>query len=67
MPAANLLSTAQAAAWLGVTPRRVQALIAEGRLPAVRLGRSWIITPEDLNRLVILPVGWPKGRQRPKG
>jgi len=34
----SLCNTSQVAALLGVTPRRVQALIASGRLPARKLG-----------------------------
>lgn len=43
-----MLTTTQAAAQLGITPRRVLALIAAGRLPAQKLGRDWLIRPEDL-------------------
>jgi excisionase family DNA binding protein len=59
-----LISTTEAARLLGVTPRRVQALIAAGRLPCVRVGRTFVIRPEDVKSLVRLPVGWPKGRAR---
>ena len=39
----DLISVDQAAQALGVTPRRVRALIASRRLPAVRVGRNWAL------------------------
>jgi excisionase family DNA binding protein len=41
-------TTAQAALALKVSRRRVQALIAAGRLPAEKLGRDWGIADDDL-------------------
>lgn len=38
-----MLTTKDAAAALGITPRRVIALITAGRLPATKIGRDWII------------------------
>jgi len=43
-----LLGTRDAATRLGITPRRVVALIRAGRLPALRVGRSWVIREADL-------------------
>jgi len=37
------ISVDQAAEALGVSPRRVRALIGSKRVPAVRLGRSWVL------------------------
>jgi excisionase family DNA binding protein len=45
------LSTKDAAERLGISQRRVNALIQSGRLPAVLFGGSWMIQEEDL-RLV---------------
>jgi excisionase family DNA binding protein len=42
------LTTKQTADILGITPRRVLALIHAGRLPAEKHGRDWAIKPEDL-------------------
>ena len=42
------LTTQQASEVLGVTPQRVLALIHSGRLPAVKLGRDWLIAMQDL-------------------
>jgi excisionase family DNA binding protein len=47
----KLLTTPEAASKLGVTVSRVQALIAEHRLPAQKLGRDFMVREEDL-RLV---------------
>jgi hypothetical protein len=43
-----LLSTASAAARLGLTPERVAALCAAKILPAQKIGREWIIFEHDL-------------------
>lgn len=43
------LTTTQAAERLGITSRRVVALINAGRLPAARLGRDWMIRERDLD------------------
>jgi len=42
------LTTAQAAALLGVGAHRVRELIRKGRLPATRHGRDWLIAEENL-------------------
>lgn len=39
----KLMSTAEAAAQLGVSVRRVRSLIAEGKLQAHRIGRDYAI------------------------
>ena len=39
----HLISVDEAAEALGVSPRRVRALIGSERLPAVKLGRSWAV------------------------
>ena len=44
----TLISTEEAAQELGVTRRRVQALIRSGRLKAEKVGRSYVIRPYDL-------------------
>jgi excisionase family DNA binding protein len=46
--AKSLDTTTTAAAKLGVTPGRVRAMIAAGRLQATRAGRDWLIEPEAL-------------------
>jgi excisionase family DNA binding protein len=44
----KLLSTAEAATKLGVTIVRVQQLIWDEKLPAQRVGRTYVIREEDL-------------------
>lgn len=61
----NLLTTAQAAAALGISARRVQQLITGGLLPAQRIGRDWLIAPADLAAVRDRPGrGWPRGKPR---
>lgn len=46
----ELISTARAAELLGVIPRRVQALVAEGRLvPVMTVGRSFLFRRGDVD------------------
>jgi excisionase family DNA binding protein len=47
-----LLTYRQAAQVLGVTDRTLRTLVREGRLPAVRFGRSVRIDPADLRRFI---------------
>lgn len=54
-----MLTTAQAAQALGVSARRIRALIAAGRLRATRAGRDWAITEVDLAAVARRPVGRP--------
>lgn len=42
------LNTAQAAELLGISQQRVQQLIAQGSLPAVRRGRQWVLRRRQL-------------------
>ena len=43
------LTTQEVAEQLGVSRRRVQQFINEGRLPAEKKGRDWLIKDEDLH------------------
>jgi excisionase family DNA binding protein len=54
-----MLTTADVAHRLGVSLRRVQALIQAGRLPAVKHGRDWVIAETDLAHLTRHPPGRP--------
>lgn len=54
------LTTAEAAEALGVTPQRVRALIAAGRLKADKVGRDWLIAPPDLEAVRIRRSGRPR-------
>ncbi|MGH2454527.1 MAG: TOBE domain-containing protein [bacterium] len=42
------MTTGQAAEFLHLHPKRVQALARAGRLPAVRVGRKWLFPRERL-------------------
>ena len=56
----GFLSTKEAAARLKISVRRVQALIAVGRLPAEKIGNSYAIREIDLNVLNGRKNGRPK-------
>jgi excisionase family DNA binding protein len=53
------MAVADVARELGLSERRVRALIEEGRLPASRLGRSWLVSSHALQRF--------RRRSRPRG
>jgi len=44
------LSVTQTAAALGISRQRVLVLVAEGRLPAVKVGSYWVIRADDLEQ-----------------
>jgi excisionase family DNA binding protein len=56
----DFLTTKQAAKKLGITPRRVQALVTAGRLPATKFGRDYMIKEKDLKLVEDRKVGRPK-------
>ena len=56
----RLLSTKEAAERLSVSPRRVRALVAEGRLKGAVVGGALVIREADLLRYAPLPHGRPK-------
>jgi len=56
----KLITTNDAAERLGVTVQRVHALIRDGRLPAERLGRDYVIKEEDLALVADRKPGRPK-------
>ena len=58
------LTTEQVAARLGVTVRRVQALVKSGRLPAERFGRAIVIRESDLSKVAHRPLGRPPMKKR---
>ncbi len=55
----KLLSTVEAAESLGVNRQRVQALITEGRLPAQKIGNSYVIKESDLELVKDRKTGRP--------
>jgi excisionase family DNA binding protein len=58
-PRMAILTTAQAAERLGVSPRRVQQLVKDGRLPAGQFGGALMIKEEDLKLVENRKVGRP--------
>jgi excisionase family DNA binding protein len=56
----RIISTAEAARRLGVTPNRVRALIDAKRLKAIKVGREWLIDPKDLAAVKIRTPGRPR-------
>ncbi|MBO7674778.1 MAG: DNA-binding protein [Atopobiaceae bacterium] len=48
----TFMSTSEAARILGITPQRVTQLIAQGTLEAARVGRTWIVSPESVERRI---------------
>lgn len=58
----GLITTKDAAQKLGVSVRRVQAMITRGRLPADRIGRDYLIKESDLESVRDRKPGRP---QRP--
>jgi len=53
----DYVTTQQAGEILGVTPQRVIALIRSKRLPAVKVGRDWLIAMRDLEKFEKRPQG----------
>jgi excisionase family DNA binding protein len=67
----DLVTTTEVAEVLGVSRRRVQALIKAGRLPARAYGTGrtsmLLIARADLEAFKVKPVGRPKKVPEPKG
>ena len=55
-----MIDTHEAAIMLGVTPRRIRALIKAERIPAEKFGRDWLIQAVDLANLQVRPGGRPR-------
>jgi excisionase family DNA binding protein len=58
----TLLTTFQVATRLGISVRRVQALIQAGRLRATKVGRDWLITEAALVAVAVRRPGRPAWR-----
>lgn len=63
----KLLTTQEASKLLGVNPSRVRQFILEGRLPAVKIGRDWIISKDDLAKVANRRTGRPKQKTKKGG
>jgi len=59
----KLLTTKEAAEKLGVTVRRVQAMITNGKLAAQKLGRDYVIDEAELESVKERKIGRPKIRK----
>lgn len=57
------LTTAEAAGRLGVSRRRINALIRQGRIAAVRVGRDWLVDPSSLDSFERLAPGRRPGKE----
>ena len=55
-----MITTAQAAIILQVSRSRILKLIEAGRLPAEKIGRDWLIRPEDLELVKVRRPGRPR-------
>lgn len=62
----KLISSAQAAEKLGVHITRVQVLIREGRLPAQKVGRNYVIDEANLKLVKDRKPGRPKKQAKKK-
>lgn len=60
------MTVAEASALCGVAPRTLRELAQKGTTPARKLGRDWVFRRSDIAKLKPRPVGYPKGRPRPK-
>lgn len=58
----KLLTTNEVAEKLGVTVRRVQAMIKDGRLEAEKLGRDYLIKESSLEAVKERKSGRPKSK-----
>ena len=56
----ELLSTGEAAGYLRLHIKRVQALARAGRLPGRRVGRKWLFDRRDLDQLLGGPRAAPE-------
>ena len=63
----ELLNTKQAAERLGVSVARIQQWIWDGRLPAIRPTRDYLIDAKDLDNIVAFQRGRPKSSAKKKG
>lgn len=54
------ITTAEAAALLGVTPNRVKQYIEDGRLPAKKFARAWMIERRDVAKVGERKAGRPR-------
>jgi excisionase family DNA binding protein len=56
----KLISTKEAARIIGVSQRRVQQFVTQGRLQAQKIGGVWLVNPDGLDKVRNLKNGRPK-------
>ncbi len=59
MESEKLLSVKESAEILSVNRQRIQALISQGRLPAQKIGNSYVIKESDLELVADRKTGRP--------
>jgi excisionase family DNA binding protein len=62
----KIISTAEAAKRLNVTPDRVRKMIEAKRLKATKFGNVWMIDPKDLDAVKDRKVGRPRKATKSK-
>ncbi len=60
----DLISSKEAAERLGLSLRRVQALITDGRLPAQKIGNSYVVNEKDLELVKERIPGRPSAKNK---
>ena len=60
---AALMSSSDAARKLGITPEAASRLVRQGKLPGVKIGRSYVIPRESVGSF---SIGYVPARGRPK-
>jgi excisionase family DNA binding protein len=60
-----MLTTRDVAERLGVSLRHVQTLIKQGKLPAEKLGRDYVVKESDLKLVQRRPKGRPPKPSKP--
>ena len=60
---ADFMSSSDAARELGITPEAASRLVRQGRLPGVKIGRSYVIPRESVDSF---SIGYIPARGRPK-
>ena len=58
-PADEWLTVAQVMVLVGLSDSRVQRLLREGRIPARKVGRDWIVSRRSVEDFLALPPGSP--------
>lgn len=56
----DILTTDTAGKELGISGARVRRLILDGRLPAIKLGKTWLIERKHLQKVAVRKPGRPK-------